>query len=171
MKFKQKTLNTIQKSELLLQGEFQEIDEVAFFNQEKVLTAFRNQQVAIRHFTPTTGYGYSDGGRETICKIYAEVFGSDDCIVSPLIASGTHALTTALFGVLRPGDRVLSITGAPYDTLQDAISGKVPGSFREYQIEFDLVDLKNDDFDFVEIQKKLADQKYKMVFRLPFPAS
>ena len=85
-----------------LSDQFKAVDEIAFVNQQKVLNAFINNRVALRHFNPTTGYGYDDVARDTLNKIYAEVFGTEDAIVSPLITSGTHALTIALFGLLRP---------------------------------------------------------------------
>ena len=97
------------------------IDEIALENQRKVLNAFRLNRVADRHFKGSTGYGYDDIGRDTLCRLYADVFHAEAALVSPLITGGTHALVLALFGLLRPGDTLLSITGAPYDTLLGVI--------------------------------------------------
>ena len=104
---------------------FEELDEISLYNQNKVLQAFKDNGVALRHFNATSGYGADDVGRDTLGKVTAQIFGAQDSIVSPLIVSGTHAITLALFGVLRPGDTVLSVTGEPYDTLQDVIYKKV----------------------------------------------
>jgi cystathionine beta-lyase family protein involved in aluminum resistance len=121
----------------------QEIEEVTLHNQAKVMEAFRNHQVADFHFTPSTGYGYDDVGRDTLESIYAEVFGGESALVRPQIISGTHAIATALFGVLRPGDDLLYITGKPYDTLEEivGIRGNGNGSLKEFQIGYDAVPL------------------------------
>ena len=91
----------------------QQVDERAFINQQKVLAAFRNNQVSDFHLHPSTGYGYDDGGRDNLERVYAEVFGAEAAIVRPQIISGTHAITLSLFGVLRPGDELIYITGKP----------------------------------------------------------
>ena len=88
-------------------------EKIALFNQKKVLDEFRKNNVAVRHFSATEGYGYDDIGRDTLCKVYAGVFGTESAIVSPNIVSGTHALTLAMFGVLRPNDTLLCICGEP----------------------------------------------------------
>ncbi|MDG3375096.1 methionine gamma-lyase family protein, partial [Vibrio parahaemolyticus] len=98
-----------------------EVREVALTNQAKVLTAFREQQVSETHFLPSTGYGNDDLGRDVLEAVYAQVFGAEAALVRPQIVSGTHAIATALFGVLRPGDDLLYITGTPYDTLLEVI--------------------------------------------------
>ena len=108
----------ILRAEEALKEQFARADEISLFNQNKVLEAFRAEQIALRHFAPSTGYGYGDEGREALGKVYARAFGAERAIVSPALLSGTHALTVALFGVLRPGDSVLCITGMPYDTLR-----------------------------------------------------
>ena len=112
----------ISEAEKALAPMFVEIDAVALFNQEKVLSAFREERIALRHFVPTTGYGYGDEGRESLGKVYARTFGAERAIVSPALLSGTHALTVALFGMLRPGDRVLCVSGTPYDTLRGVVA-------------------------------------------------
>ncbi len=126
-----------------LSDQFKAVDEIAFVNQQKVLNAFINNRVALRHFNPTTGYGYDDVARDTLNKIYAEVFGTEDAIVSPLITSGTHALTIALFGLLRPNQTLLCITGKPYDTLNDVIFGEGYGSLKDFGVRCKIVPLKD----------------------------
>ncbi|QED47635.1 methionine gamma-lyase family protein [Cytobacillus dafuensis] len=120
----------------------QRIDE----NQFRVLTSFQNHKVSDSHFIPTTGYGYDDHGRDTLEKIYAEVFGGESALVRPQIISGTHAISIALFGVLRPGDELLYITGKPYDTLEEivGIRGNGVGSLKEFGITYNSVDLRDD---------------------------
>lgn len=122
---------------------FSEVDSRALVNQKKVLDAFINNKIAVRHFTPTTGYGYDDVARDTLNKLYADVFGTKQAIVSPLIASGTHALTVALFGLLRPGQTLLYASGAPYDTLENVIFGKKIGSLKDFGINCEIVPLKD----------------------------
>ncbi len=131
----------ISRAERALGEQFAEIDRIALFNQEKVLSAFREERVALRHFVPTTGYGYGDEGRETLGRLYARAFGAERAIVSPALLSGTHALTVALFGILRPGDRVVCITGTPYDTLRDVVWGEGNGSLKDFGITFETVPL------------------------------
>ncbi len=136
-----------------------ERQETALFNQKKVLEAFRHQQVSESHFAPSTGYGYDDEGRDKLEGIYAEVFQTEAALVRPQIISGTHAIATALFGLLRPGDDLLYITGTPYDTLQEVVglTGNGIGSLKEYQIGYDEVALlKNGEVDFKTVQEKLT---------------
>ena len=112
-----------------LRERFEELDEVSFYNQKKSLRAFQNNNVELRHFYGSTGYGNSDVGRDTLNKVFAEIFGCESAVVSPLITCGTHALYLALSAVLRPGNKILSITGSPYDTLIDAINGNENGIY------------------------------------------
>ena len=138
---------------------FQQVQEIALFNQDKVLKAFRHQQVSESHFLPSTGYGYDDLGRDALEKVYAEVFGAEAALVRPQIVSGTHAIATALFGILRPGDDLLYITGTPYDTLLEVIgiAGNGIGSLKEYQIGYDEVALTEaGQVDFEGIKQKLT---------------
>jgi cystathionine beta-lyase family protein involved in aluminum resistance len=123
-------------------AEFAKIDAVAQANSEKVLQAFQNHRVSEMHFAGTTGYGYDDTGRDTLDQIYAEVFGAEDAIVRVQFVNGTHALTAALFGMLRPGDTLVSAIGAPYDTLQTAIglTGDAPGSLRDFGVSYRQAD-------------------------------
>ena len=119
------------------------VDENAFFNQQKVLAAFREHQVSDFHLNPSSGYGYDDEGRDNLERVYATVFGAEAAIVRPQIISGTHAITLSLFGVLRPGDELLYITGKPYDTLQSIVDGgeKDTGSLKDFGIRYSHVDL------------------------------
>ena len=112
-------------------------------NQFRVLESFRKHKISDSHFIPTTGYGYDDIGRDTLEKVYADVFGAEAGLVRPQIISGTHAISTALFGILRPGDELLYITGKPYDTLEEIVGvrGKGVGSFKEYNIGYNAVPL------------------------------
>ena len=126
---------------------FSEIEQTAEYNGAKVLKAFSDNKVSEPCFYASTGYGYGDIGRETIDKVFAQVLGTEDALVRFNFVSGTHALSTALFGVLRSGDKLVSITGKPYDTLEEVIgiSGtKGNGSLMDYGIQYDQVDLKED---------------------------
>ena len=144
---------------------FAEIDGIALFNQEKVLAAFREERIALRHFVPTTGYGYGDEGRECLGRVYARAFGAERAIVSPALLSGTHALTVALFGVLRPGDRVLCVSGMPYDTLRGVIRGEGNGSLADFHISFETLALdENGKINLAAVRKALAREKYAMVY-------
>ncbi|HOO22280.1 MAG TPA: methionine gamma-lyase family protein [Clostridia bacterium] len=159
-----KAKDLIKTSEKLAENDFTQVDEIALKNQKKVLDAFRKNRISYMHFSQSEGYGYDDAGRETLCRLFADVFGAEDCIVSPLIANGTHALTLSLFGILRPNDAILSITGKPYDTLDDVINGSGIGSLKDYKISYNQVDLhENGDFDIenIDIALKL---KPKLVF-------
>jgi cystathionine beta-lyase family protein involved in aluminum resistance len=120
-----------------------EIEERIDQNQFRVLKSFQNHNVSDSHFIPSTGYGYDDSGRDTLEKIYAEVFGGESGLVRPQIISGTHAISIALFGILRPGDELLYITGKPYDTLEEivGIRGTGVGSLKEFGISYQSADL------------------------------
>lgn len=131
------------KAEQRLKSKFEEIDNIALYNQQKVLQAFINNRVSVNHFNPSTGYGYDDMGREALEKIYAEVFRCEDALVRHNIVNGTHCLAIALFAVLRPGDTLLAATGKPYDTLEEVIgiSGSGGGSLKEFGVKYEQVDL------------------------------
>ncbi len=144
---------------------FEYLDNVSLHNQKKVLQAFKDNCVALRHFNPTSGYGADDVGRDTLGKVTAQIFGAESGIVSPLIVSGTHALTLALFGVLRPGETVLSVTGAPYDTLQDVIYKKKVGSLVDFGIEFDVIPLTDDGkVDFEAVSRYITNKSVKLIY-------
>ncbi|MBO4479577.1 MAG: aminotransferase class I/II-fold pyridoxal phosphate-dependent enzyme [Clostridia bacterium] len=143
---------------------FKEIDAVALANTEKVLSAFREHRVAERHLKGTTGYGYGDIGRETLNAVFAMVLGAEDAIASPYFASGTHALKVSLYGLLRPGDTLLSVTGAPYDTLLNVITKPGIGSLVDYGVKYEQVELSQEgDFDYPAIEKALKSAP-KIVF-------
>lgn len=120
-----------------------EIDETVEANQFRVLQSFQKHKVSDSHFIPSTGYGYDDAGRDVLASIYADVFGAEAGLVRPQIISGTHAISIALFGILRPGDELLYITGKPYDTLEEivGIRGTGNGSLKEFRISYDSVSL------------------------------
>ena len=152
----------------LLSEEFAVIDDIALFNQEKVLDAFRKNAVQARHFAGSTGYGYDDAGRDTLSAVFADALGAESAVVSPMITAGTQALSLMLFGVLRPGDLFVSVSGKPYDTLSDVISGENCGSLKEFGVGFAKIDLKIDDltpvFDYDAIKDILTSRKVKAVF-------
>lgn len=147
---------------------FAALDETALFNQEKVLNAFRKNAVQARHFIGTTGYGYDDAGRDTLCAVFADALGAESAVVSPSITAGTQALSLMLFGVLRPGDLLLSVSGKPYDTLTNVISGENCGSLKEFGVDFEQIALKFEGlkpvFDFEAIEKALKRRFVKAVF-------
>lgn len=144
--------------------QFERIDQIALFNQAKILDSFRKNKVALRHFAPTSGYGYDDIGRDTLCSVYADVFRAENAIVSPLLTSGTHALTVALFGLLRPNDTLLCISGKPYDTLSSVISG-ASGSLEDFGVKFQKVDLLDDgNFDNEAIALAINQYSPKVVY-------
>lgn len=148
-----------------LKEQFRAIDDIALFNQEKVLNAFREEQIALRHFIPSTGYGYGDEGREALARVYARAFGAQRAIVSPAILSGTHALTVALFGILRPGDKILFLTGEPYDTIRGVIWGEGNGSLGDFGVKHEILPLlANGKVDFESVRERLSAQQYKMVY-------
>jgi len=143
---------------------FNYIDDIAFINQERVMKAFSANKVSSVCFDSTSGYGYDDLGRETLEKIYSDVFESEAAIVRHSIVSGTHALSIALFGLLRPHDKLLCISGKPYDTLETVISGEGCGSLKDFLIDYKYVDLKeNNEFDLDSILKEL-DNKVKIIY-------
>ena len=143
---------------------FKQIEKTCEINSLKVLKAFQNNKVSEMHFGTSTGYGYGDVGRDTIEKVFAEVLGAEDSLVRNQFISGTHALTVALFGMLRPGDTMLSINGKPYDTL-DEIIGIVPNdsSLKSYGINYEQIDLIEDEFNEKEILERLKKSKVKLI--------
>lgn len=149
----------IAAAEAALAPRFAEIDCISFENTRKVLNAFRAHRVAMNYFDGTSGYGYDDRGRDELDLIWAEVMGAESALVRHQIVSGTHALTIGLFGLLRPNDVLLSITGKPYDTLEQVIGlcGELGnGSLRDYGVAYDDVDLMGGTtFDFPAIEEKL----------------
>ncbi len=147
-----------------LESRFKKIDEIAEYNQLKVLKAMQEHKVAIECFNASSGYGYDDVGRDTLEKVYASVFKAEDALVRPQITCGTHALALALMSNLRPGDELLSPVGKPYDTLEEVIGIRQSnGSLAEYGITYSQVDLlENGDFDFEGI-KRAINERTKLV--------
>lgn len=136
----------------------EQVNTIVENNQQRVLDAFIENRVSDSHFNSTTGYGYDDMGREALEAVYRDVFGTEDALVRPQLVSGTHAISTALFGVLRPGDELLYITGKPYDTLEEVVGkrGNTPGSLKEYAIDYGEVALREDgSVDFAAVSQKI----------------
>ncbi|MCA1059029.1 aminotransferase class I/II-fold pyridoxal phosphate-dependent enzyme [Rossellomorea aquimaris] len=155
----------VTKVEQNIQEIHKQIDGRAESNQFKVLRSFQKHRVSDSHFIPSTGYGYDDAGRDTLESIYADVFGGEAGLVRPQIISGTHAISIALFGVLRPGDELLYITGKPYDTLEEIVGerGESTGSLKDFQIGYQSVDLdKGGKVDFEEVSRRIS-SRTKMV--------
>ena len=165
MKMNKQIQQMIQQTEQSLTKQFSQVQEIVTTNQEKVLNAFQQVHVSESHFTPSTGYGYDDIGREKLEELYATVFRTEDALVRPQIVSGTHAITTCLFGVLRPGDELLYLTGRPYDTLEDVIGieENVDGSLRDYGILYNELPLTDTgSVDFSNLEESINDRT-KMV--------
>ena len=140
------------------------VDDVVYFNSQKVLNAFIKEEVSENDFNITTGYGYADSGRDKIERIYADIFKCEDALVRNQFISGSHALTVCLFALLRPNDTLLSITGKPYDTLDEVIGiKKNPSSLKAFNIDYEQIDLINDAFDYETIKSKLKNKFYKVI--------
>ena len=154
----------IEHCEEKVEEKFKEIEKIAEFNSEKVLDAFSKCNITEACFSGTTGYGYNDFGREKIEEVYKEIFKSEDSLVRTQFISGTHALTVTLFGLLRPGDTLLSISGKPYDTLDEVIGIKEnPSSLKSFHIQYDQIDLIEDDFNYYEIEEYLKNNRVKVI--------
>ena len=156
----------LDSAERTLSQRFLALEETERTNFARVMDAFRAVHVAARHLAPTTGYGYGDDGRDARERIFARIFGCEDALVRPSIASGTHALALCLFGLLRPGDVLVAGSGKPYDTLESVIglTGDAgQGSLREYGIGYAQVDLKDDDVDLPALLQALKDPRAKVV--------
>ncbi len=148
------------EAEIKAREAFARIDAIAEYNQQKVLSAFIRHNVSESHFVPTTGYGYGDRGRDALDEILADIMGAEDALIRHSIVSGTHAISIALFAMLRPGDTLLAATGAPYDTLEQVIGHKTPsaGSLAEYGVAYRQVELdENECPDLAAIQQALKD--------------
>ncbi len=156
----EKVLKFARETEAALKERFEEIDGVAEYNQLKVIKAMQEARVSDIHFAGTTGYGYNDLGRDTLEEVYARAFHGEDALVRPQLISGTHALTVALSGNLRPGDEILSPVGKPYDTLEEVIGIRDSvGSLKEFGITYSQVDLLPDGgFDFEGIRKAINER-------------
>ncbi len=158
-----KVKEIITKAENELKEQFAIIDDICEYNSDKVLSAFQKHQVSEIHFNETTGYGYGDLGREVIEKIYADIFNTEDALVRGQFISASHALTVTLFGLLRPNDIMLSISGKPYDTL-DSVIGLTENnsSLKSFGIKYEQIDLIDNDFDYEKIKERLSNTESKI---------
>ena len=157
-------LKLIEEFESSNQEKFKELDDISFLNSEKVLTSFRENNVNALDFSGTNGYGYDDTGRDKIERIFADVLGGEDALVRPQLISGTHALTVCFFGLLRPGDTLLSINGKPYDTLDEVIGLREnSSSLKAFQVNYAQIDLVNNDFDYDKIAAYLKTNPVKVI--------
>lgn len=158
-------INLVNNSEKEISSELKKIDDIVFYNSKKVLDAFQKENVSEYHFNSTTGYGYNDLGRETIENVYSNIFKSEDALVRGQFISGTHALTVSLFGLLRPNDIMLCISGTPYDTLHEVIGLKEnDSSLKSFGIKYEQIDLLNDDFDYEKVCSRVSEKDLKMVY-------
>lgn len=156
--------NLVKEVELEIRDQIAEIDERCMRNSLRVLNAFQKNRIADVHFNSTSGYGYDDIGRDTIEKVFADVFHTEDALVRNQFISATHAITVALFANLRPGDTLLSISGKPYDTLDSIIGfNDNPSSLKSYDVKYEQIDLIDDDFDIEKIKERLAKKDVKMI--------
>jgi len=154
----------VNKSEEKCLDVFRQIDEAEEFNTLKVLKAFKQNQVTESCFNSTTGYGYNDLGRETIEKVFRDVLGAEDALVRSQFISGSHALTVCLFALLRPNDLLLSVSGKPYDTLDEVIGIKEnKSSLISFGVRYDQIDLVDNDFDYEKIEDYLKNNKVKVI--------
>ena len=161
---KEEVIRLSQNVEKDIKPVFEDVDKRCEINTLKVLKAFNKFNISDMHLGSTTGYGYGDVGRDTIEKVFAEVLGAEDSLVRGQFISGTHALTVALFALLRPGDKFISICGKPYDTLDEVI-GIVPNnsSLKAYGIDYEQIDLVEDDFDYEKIKNRFSKNDIKLV--------
>ncbi len=164
MYVKNEVIELVNQAEKEVKEEFEKVDKICEINTLKVLQAFQDNDLSEIHFNQTTGYGYDDIGRETIEKIYSQIFGTEDSLVRGQFISASHALNVTLFALLRPGDVLLSIAGKPYDTLDEVIGIREnPSSLKSFGINYEQIDLVNDDFNYEKIEDKLSKEKIKVV--------
>lgn len=157
-------LDNIKEIEEKLEPVFKNIDEICYQNSQKVLEAFWQVNIGEQHFNATTGYGYGDLGRDALERVYARIFKAEDALVRNQFISGTHALSTAFFALLRPNDTLLSITGKPYDTLDSVIGlNDNPSSLKSFGINYEQIDLIDDDFDYKKIEKRVKEGNIKVI--------
>ena len=157
--------NLIKETELEIQEVFRKNEEIEVINSQKVIEAFKKYSVNEAHFAGTTGYGYNDFGRETIEKIFCDIYKAEDALVRMQFISGTHTIATTLFGILRPGDTVLSINGKPYDTLDETLGIREnPSSLAVYGVKYEQIDLlPGNKFDIESIKKRVSEKNIKLV--------
>ena len=160
-KIEEYSKNAMQK----IKGVFEDIDDITQYNQLKVQKAFIDNSISESHFVSSTGYGYGDRGRETLDRVWAQVFGAEDALVRHNFTCGTHTLATALFGVLRPNDKMLCVTGTPYDTIHNVIgiSGEGMGSLKDFGVSYDEIPLKDGKPDLFAIANAV-DESVTMVY-------
>ncbi len=164
MYIKEEVLDIVNKSENEVKDEFEKVNKLCEYNTLKVLQAFQNNNISEVHFNETTGYGYDDIGRDAIEKVYSEIFGVEDSLVRGQFVSGSHALNVTLFGLLRPGDTLLTIAGKPYDTLDEIIGIKEnPSSLKSFGVKYEQIDLIDNDFDYNKIEERLSKNDVKLV--------
>ena len=157
-------LDNIKEIEEKLEPVFKNIDEICYQNSQKVLEAFWQENIGEQHFNATTGYGYGDLGRDALERVYARIFEAEDALVRNQFISGTHALSTAFFALLRPNDTLLSITGKPYDTLDSVIGlNDNPSSLKSFGINYEQIDLIDNDFDYEKIEKRVKEGNIKVI--------
>ena len=157
--------NLASEVEEKLKEVYENIDEVCLYNQAKVLNAFKDANISQMHFGKTTGYGYNDVGREAIEKVYSTIFNAEDALVRVQFVNGTHAIATTLRGLLMPGDKLLAITGRPYDTLCEVIGiTESEKSLKNYGIEYEEIPLlPNDDIDLEKVEESIKKQLLRFV--------
>ena len=163
----EKILQASEKAMELCAEKLKEIDEIQEYNQVKMIKAFQNAGVRESYFNASTGYGYDDFGRDALDRVYAYAFDAEDALVRHNFVSGTHALTVALFGILRPDDTALCVTGMPYDTIRSAIGieGGYPGSLKDFNINFEITGLLPDGtVDYESVKRDIAEKQPKMVY-------
>ena len=163
----ERVLNASEQAMALCADKLREIEEIQEYHQIKMIKAFQQAGVRESYFSGSTGYGYDDFGRDALDRVYAFVFDAEDALVRHNFVSGTHALTVALFGMLRPNDTMLSVTGMPYDTIRSAIGieGNYPGSLKDFGIHFEMTELLPDGTpDYAQIQQDIAQKQPKMVY-------
>ena len=159
-----KAIDIVNEAENNISDDFLSIEKIYNYNQFKVLKAFIDSKVSESHFVESTGYGYNDLGRDKIEEVFSKVFNTESALVRQQIVSGTHAISLSLFAILKPGDSFISITGKPYDTLNSTIGlNNEPSSLKEYNVNFDYIDLINDDFNYESMKNKI-DNSTKLVF-------
>lgn len=157
-KISEKVLEFVDQAEQEVKDKFDKLDDITALNQYKVLSAFQKNRVSDMHFAWNTGYGYDDPGRDVTERIFADIFHTEAALVRTQIVNGTHALALTLSGILRPGDKIIYVSGRPYDTLEEVIGvrGENMGSLKEYGVKYDQVELKNDTLDYESIRKAIT---------------
>lgn len=161
---KEDVIELSKKIEKDLDPIFKEVEEIEEYNSLKVLSAFQKYNLSEMHFNGTTGYGYGDIGRDTIESIFADIFKAEDSLVRTQFISGTHAISTLLFGILRPNDTLISISGKPYDTLDEVIGiVENKSSLQSYAVKYEQIELVNDDFDYKAIEERVKKGNIKLI--------